>query len=178
MFVIYLLSVTERLPLVAVRSSDGRCAYVWAIIVGFFVAIFMFVRSIACCVKGIKDAEPDAAQDMPNMTVDSLPKEESRPPSPAPRLTKTELISSALRRLGELEQKVDMLQSKPNVMPCEKEELLNAAVYRVDALEAELITTKKVTLERFLHGYNTNTLYLGTITIKVYLTNCIQDPLT
>jgi hypothetical protein len=31
-------------------------------------------------------------------------------------------------------------------MPCEKEELLNAAVYRVDALEAELIATKKVTV--------------------------------
>ena len=37
-----------------------------------------------------------------------------------------------------------MLQSKPSVMPHEKEELLNAAVYRVDALEAELIATKKV----------------------------------
>jgi len=29
-------------------------------------------------------------------------------------------------------------------MPYEKEELLNAAVCRVDALEAELIATKKV----------------------------------
>lgn len=67
------------------------------------------------------------------------------PPSPAsPRFAGADLRSSVLRRLGELEEKVEMLQSKPYKMPCEKEELLNAAVYRVDALEAELIATKKV----------------------------------
>ncbi|KAA8524173.1 hypothetical protein F0562_010396 [Nyssa sinensis] len=38
---------------------------------------------------------------------------------------------------------VDTLQAKPSEMPYEKEELLNAAVCRVDALEAELIATKK-----------------------------------
>ena len=78
------------------------------------------------------------------MNVELESKEESRLPSPAPRYTKEDVLSSALERLGELEKKVDMLQLKPNVMPSEKEELLNAAVYRVDALEAELIATKKV----------------------------------
>ncbi|QCE02625.1 hypothetical protein DEO72_LG8g640 [Vigna unguiculata] len=77
------------------------------------------------------------------MAVGSTNKEESRPPLRAPGFTTTKLSSSTLKRLGELEEKVDMLQSKPNVMPYEKEELLNAAVYRVDALEAELIATKK-----------------------------------
>jgi hypothetical protein len=51
-----------------------------------------------------------------------------------------------LRRLGELEDKVQVLETKPSEMPFEKEELLNAAVRRVDALEAELISTKKVSL--------------------------------
>ena len=79
------------------------------------------------------------------LTVDSISKGESRPPSYSPGgFTKANLPSSTLKRLGELEEKVDMLQSKPSVMPHEKEELLNAAVYRVDALEAELIATKKV----------------------------------
>jgi len=128
-------------------KSGGRCAHIWVVVVGFFVAIFTIVRSLAFHVpKRIKDTESDSAKSTPNMTVDSMTKEESRPPSPVPRLTKTELVSSALKRLGELEEKVDMLQSKPNVMPYEKEELLNAAVYRVDALEAELIATKKVTV--------------------------------
>jgi hypothetical protein len=109
----------------------------WAIIIGFFAAIFTFARSIAFrTTKGIKDNDSDCVQ--------PTTKEESRPQSPAPTSTKEELVPSALKRLCELEEKVEMLQSKPNVMPCEKEELLNAAVYRVDALEAELITTKKV----------------------------------
>ncbi|XP_020238324.1 phosphatidylinositol/phosphatidylcholine transfer protein SFH8 isoform X1 [Cajanus cajan] len=132
-------------------KSGGKCAYIWAIIVGFFVAIFTIARSLALRVtKGMHDTKSDSAKNMPNMTVHSITKEVSRPPSPVPILTKAELISSALKRLGELEEKVDMLQSKPNVMPYEKEELLNAAVYRVDALEAELIATKKALYEALI----------------------------
>ena len=71
-------------------------------------------------------------------------KEEFRPPSPAPSYTEKDVLSSMLRRLGELEDKVQVLETKPSEMPFEKEELLNAAVRRVDALEAELISTKKV----------------------------------
>lgn len=148
LFVMYLFLVAEKNTL-RTGGFNGNCAYIWTIIIGFFIAIFAFVRSMAFrMTKGIKDTESDRVQNMPNaiVSVDSKTKEESRPPSPAPRLTKAELISSALKRLGELEEKVDMLQSKPNVMPYEKEELLNAAVYRVDALEAELITTKKVSV--------------------------------
>lgn len=73
-------------------------------------------------------------------------KEEFRPPSPAPSYTEKDVLSSMVRRLGELEEKVQALETKPSEMPFEKEELLNAAVRRVDALEAELISTKKVGL--------------------------------
>ncbi|TVU30215.1 hypothetical protein EJB05_21825 [Eragrostis curvula] len=73
----------------------------------------------------------------------STTKEEFRPPSPAPGFTEADMLSSVLKRLSELEEKIDVLQSKPSEMPSEKEELLNAAVRRVDALEAELIVTKK-----------------------------------
>ncbi|KAK8962634.1 hypothetical protein KSP40_PGU010520 [Platanthera guangdongensis] len=75
--------------------------------------------------------------------LDSTSKDEFRSASPAPRSIDTDLLSSVLNRLDELEEKIDVLQSKPSKMPHEKEELLNAAVYRVDALEAELIATKK-----------------------------------
>ncbi|KAL9141595.1 hypothetical protein ABFS82_14G115400 [Erythranthe guttata] len=61
-----------------------------------------------------------------------------------------ELLSSVLKRLGELEEKVTSLQEKPSEMPYEKEELLYAAVYRVDALEAELIATKKALHEALM----------------------------
>jgi len=112
---------------------------------GFILALYTIARSIAFRVtKGIRHSESGSASSILNITVDSTSKEESGPPLRAPGFTTTNISSSTLKRLGELEEKVDMLQSKPNVMPCEKEELLNAAVYRVDALEAELIATKRV----------------------------------
>ncbi|XP_019436895.1 PREDICTED: phosphatidylinositol/phosphatidylcholine transfer protein SFH8 isoform X1 [Lupinus angustifolius] len=130
-------SSTEKILLTTGRSPDGHCAHIWAIIVTFFVAIFTFARSIAFLItKRIGDS--DATQNISSMTVASTYKEDSCPPS------------YALKRLGELEEKVDILQSKPNVMPYEKEELLNAAVYRVDALEAELIGTKKALYEALI----------------------------
>lgn len=127
------------------KSPHGICAYIWAVIVGFFVALFKFASSLAFRVtKGTREPESDFVQNMPNITNEPISKDTSRPPSPAPGFSKTDLVSSALKRLGDLEEKVDMLQAKPSAMPYEKEELLNAAVYRVDALEAELIATKKV----------------------------------
>lgn len=63
---------------------------------------------------------------------------------PAPTVSAAE-FSSVLKRLGELEEKVNVLSTKPAEMAPEKEEMLNAAVMRVDALEAELAATKKVT---------------------------------
>ena len=51
-----------------------------------------------------------------------------------------------MKRLGELEGKVIALSGKPATMPPEKEEMLNAALSRVDALEQELASTKKVLL--------------------------------
>lgn len=108
-------------------NAENLLMVIMTVTAGFFLAISTFARSIAFRVtKGIGDSLSD-----------SINKEECHPPSPAP--------SSTLKRLGELEEKVDMLQSKLSVMPHGKEELLNAAVYRVDALEAELIATKKVT---------------------------------
>ena len=55
-------------------------------------------------------------------------------------------LTSVLRRLDELEEKVQTFEVKSPQVPFEKEELLNAAVHRVDALEAELISMKKVLL--------------------------------
>jgi hypothetical protein len=48
------------------------------------------------------------------------------------------------KRLAELEEKVIALLTKPASMPVDKEEILQAAVIRVSALEEELAATKKV----------------------------------
>ncbi|GMP37864.1 hypothetical protein CsSME_00009361 [Camellia sinensis var. sinensis] len=61
---------------------------------------------------------------------------------PASIISGTEYLSM-MKLLDELEEKVVVLCSKPAVMPPEKEEMLNAALSRVDALEQELSATKK-----------------------------------
>ncbi|XP_057494738.1 phosphatidylinositol/phosphatidylcholine transfer protein SFH3-like [Actinidia eriantha] len=62
--------------------------------------------------------------------------------SPAPTISSTEYLS-IMKRMGELEEKVTVLSNKPAVMPPEKEEMLNAALNRIDAMEQELSATKK-----------------------------------
>lgn len=51
---------------------------------------------------------------------------------------------STVKRMAELEERVNKLCIKPPDMPREKEELLKATITRVEALEQELIVSKKV----------------------------------
>lgn len=124
------------------KSPRGIAAHVWAALAAFFIFLVALIRSIAFrSFKKTSDSDPSC--DIMEQTFEPAIKKELRPPSSAPCLKEADL-SSVLKRLGELEKKVDVLQTKSIGMPYEKEELLNAAVYRVDALEAELIATKKV----------------------------------
>lgn len=111
----------------------------------FFMTLFTLFHSVAGhVIKKLPETQSD--QNTPTLPLDATEQEEFHPPSPTPVYAEADLHSSLLKRLGELEEKVDTLQSKPSEMPYEKAELLNAAVCRVDALEAELIATKKVQL--------------------------------
>ncbi|KAI3446139.1 hypothetical protein Pfo_002804 [Paulownia fortunei] len=133
------------------KTPEGFCARLLAAIMTTFMTLFLFFRSISCRVtKKLPDASSQNEQIVEEFSFDTIPKEEFRPPSPTPSFTEAELLSSVLKRLGELEEKVNTLQAKPSEMPYEKEELLNAAVYRVDALEAELIATKKALYEALM----------------------------
>ncbi|KAK9108906.1 hypothetical protein Sjap_016966 [Stephania japonica] len=125
------------------KSPEGIQARIYAMIMTLIMMFFAYFHSLTSRVnKKLSHTSNDNA-DAPNLTLTPLPKEEFRPPSPTPGFTEADLLSSVLKKLGELEEKVESLQAKPSEMPYEKEELLNAAVCRVDALEAELIATKK-----------------------------------
>ncbi|CAL8175986.1 unnamed protein product [Prunus armeniaca] len=63
-------------------------------------------------------------------------------PLPAPAISSNDYMNM-MKRMAELEEKVNALSSKPTVMPPEKEDLLNVALNRVNALEQELSATKK-----------------------------------
>ncbi|KAH7852542.1 hypothetical protein Vadar_026131 [Vaccinium darrowii] len=76
--------------------------------------------------------------------VDLMMKPQAHPYQlPAPTISTAEYFSM-VKRMAELEEKVIVLSNKPAVMPPEKEEMLNAALSRVDALEQQLSATKKV----------------------------------
>uniref|UniRef100_A0A6N2KQ42 CRAL-TRIO domain-containing protein n=1 Tax=Salix viminalis TaxID=40686 RepID=A0A6N2KQ42_SALVM len=126
------------------KTPEGIRVRIFLAVMAFFMTLLTLFRSLAFQVtKRLPHTLSDCDQSSPELALDATQKEECRTPSPTAAFTETDL-SSVLKRLGELEEKVDTLQAKPSVMPCEKEELLNAAVCRVDALEAELIATKKV----------------------------------
>ncbi|KAL2537578.1 Phosphatidylinositol/phosphatidylcholine transfer protein SFH3 [Forsythia ovata] len=59
-----------------------------------------------------------------------------------PAISGTQYINM-MKRMNELEDKVIVLSKKPTAMPPEKEEILNAALSRVDVLEQELSAAKK-----------------------------------
>ncbi|XP_021601071.2 phosphatidylinositol/phosphatidylcholine transfer protein SFH6 [Manihot esculenta] len=131
------------------KNPEGLFARIWALLMAFFIGFLTVIHSLPIWVTK-KSPVPNSVCDTTDPTLETVTEEEFRPPSPAPGFTQADSLSSVLKRLGELEAKVDMLQMKPFQMPCEKEELLNAAVCRVDALEAELISTKKALHEALI----------------------------
>ncbi|XP_062224150.1 phosphatidylinositol/phosphatidylcholine transfer protein SFH8-like [Phragmites australis] len=122
----------------------------WDKIVAALMAIVMLFRSVKDLATRRLPYKNKSEENYTASYPDSILEEEFRPPSPSPGFAEADLFAAVLQRLGELEEKVHMLQEKPSEMPCEKEELLNAAVRRVDALEAELIVTKKALHEALI----------------------------
>ncbi|KAI0524055.1 hypothetical protein KFK09_003419 [Dendrobium nobile] len=120
------------------KYSEGFRMQILAYVMNLYTLLFMVISSVT---KQPQEETPESDWHDVALFRDSTSKE-FQPPSPAPGLKDANLLSSILKRLGELEEKIDILQSKPSEMPHEKEELLDAAVHRVDALEAELIATK------------------------------------
>ncbi|KAJ6409785.1 hypothetical protein OIU84_009301 [Salix udensis] len=133
------------------KTPEGVHARIFVAVVAFFMTLLILFRSLASQVtKRLPLTLSVCDQSSPEPAPDAALKEECHSSSPTPAFTEADLLSSVLKRLGELEEKVDTLQAKPSVMPYEKEELLNAAVCRVDALEAELIATKKALYEALM----------------------------
>ncbi|KAD3066492.1 hypothetical protein E3N88_34372 [Mikania micrantha] len=74
---------------------------------------------------------------------DDIKKHKSRTCDSKPPAVSTAEYLSIMKRMGELEEKVIVLETQPIGMPPEKEDILNKALSRVEALEMELAATKK-----------------------------------
>ncbi|KAB2082482.1 hypothetical protein ERO13_A05G191600v2 [Gossypium hirsutum] len=143
------LYTSEGTPLLLERQTPkGIYGRIIAIVVPF-LTFLTFIRTMALNLMK-KKSSTDLTCSIPEQHIEPTYKEETRPPSPAPRFTEADVLSSVVRRLGALEEKIEMLQSKRFEMPHEKEELLKAAIYRVEMLEAELIATKKALHEAII----------------------------
>lgn len=62
---------------------------------------------------------------------------------PPPSISGTEYMLT-MKRMAELEERVNILTMKPSTMPQEKEEMLNAAVNQINTRAQELAATKKL----------------------------------
>ncbi|KAG5392651.1 hypothetical protein IGI04_022614 [Brassica rapa subsp. trilocularis] len=124
--------------------------HIWRWLTMFFMNILALFASLTLP-QTIRHSQliPSSARDE---LCDEPNARESRPPSPSRPSTIDErvIMSSVVSRLGDLEKQIETLHLRKSEMPHEKEELLNAAVYRVDALEAELINTKKALHEALM----------------------------
>lgn len=150
------------------KTPEGIVSRILLTIMSFFMMLYTILHMTACCItKKLPDTVSDHCQNVTKLTPDETQQAESRPPSPTPPFSQADLLSSVLKRLGELEEKVNMLQAKPSEMPCEKEELLNAAVCRVDALEAELIATKQVPLMLVILSFILQNVVFISVTFQV-----------
>jgi hypothetical protein len=142
--------VTGACPLPDKQNTpEGFKARIWVALVAFFLTLFALFRQVTCRVTNKLPAlssNDDQRTSKPTLEAANM----EVLPSTSQAQSEEILLPSLLKRLGELEEKVDTLQSKPSEMPYEKEELLNAAVCRVDALEAELIATKKALYEALM----------------------------
>ncbi|KAF4369578.1 hypothetical protein CsatB_015583 [Cannabis sativa] len=133
------------------KTSEGIRSHTIIMLTAFFMTLITLLRSMTYRVTGkIPKTLPNCDQNTSDLTLNATSKEDCQPTPATPSFTEADILSTVLKRLGELEEKVDTLQSKPSEMPSEKAELLNAAVCRVDALEAELIATKKALYEALM----------------------------
>lgn len=107
----------------------------------FFIAVFAVFQSLTNFMTKRLQCENQTINQNIRISVDSRTQDE---------LAEADILSSVLKKLEELEEKIKVLQSKPCEMPPEKEEMLIASVRRIDALEAELISTKNALIEAMM----------------------------
>ncbi|XP_039059636.1 phosphatidylinositol/phosphatidylcholine transfer protein SFH6-like [Hibiscus syriacus] len=126
------------------HNPEGIRARVLPTLMAFFMTFYTLLHSAAFNITRNLPGTFSGTE----LTLDTAQRE-ALPPSPT-LPSQADVLSSVLKKMVELEEKVDTLQAKPSEMPHEKEELLNAAVCHVDGEEAELIATKKALHEALM----------------------------
>ena len=127
----------------ACKSQEGLTNNLISGVMTVVMGVVTVLKVPRAVPKKIVDAAMDYAT-TPTYSSENMLKHQQLP-APVPTVSMAE-FSAVMKRLGELEEKMSVTNSKPVQIPFEKEQQLNAAVSKVDKLESELQATKKVML--------------------------------
>jgi len=111
---------------------EGVNAPIYTGVMAFVTGIATMIRLTRNMPRRLTDATAYGNDSMIEVKAKQLPE---------PTVSSAEYMT-VLKRMADLEERVSVLSMKPT-MPPEKEEMLNAAISRVSALEQELMATKK-----------------------------------
>ncbi|KAI4339895.1 hypothetical protein MLD38_024780 [Melastoma candidum] len=133
-------------PLGLQRSQGISNTRPWVALASFFTTIITLFRAL-----GILFNQCSSLVSFSHNIADSGREPSNVNHSPAVRSSvEAELLSPFQERLDELEKKLDMLMENPSSILHQKEEQLNSSTRRLDALEEELISTKKALFESLI----------------------------
>ncbi|XP_058091986.1 phosphatidylinositol/phosphatidylcholine transfer protein SFH12-like isoform X2 [Magnolia sinica] len=128
----------ELCPPETYKSPDGVSTQI-------FSGVMTFVMGIATVLRVTRGIPKKLTNDYGNPLYGAesmLKGKVNQHQLPAPAVSAAE-FSAVVKRLRQMEEQASILSMQPARMPIDKEEMLNAAVTRVNALEAELAATKK-----------------------------------
>lgn len=125
------------------HSSEGGNNHLFTGVMTFVMGIVTMVRMTRNMPRKLTDA---SFYSNSAYGVDAMIKGQSDYDQTAQPAVSSYDYFTMVKRMAELEDKMNVLSNKAPVMPPEKEEMLNNALSRVNALEEELSSAKKVNL--------------------------------
>lgn len=141
----------------ATKNPDGLSNHIYTGVMTLVMGVVTMVRLTRNMPRKLTDSTLYSSS---MHGIDEMDKDQEHPyklHAPAP-ISNTDFLA-VMKRMNELEEKVIRLSQKPASMPPEKEDLLNAALARVDNLEQELTATKKVHMHPLITSVSIDRLY-------------------
>ncbi|XVF17945.1 hypothetical protein REPUB_Repub10bG0168600 [Reevesia pubescens] len=127
-------------------TADGVSSHLFTAVVTFVMGIATMIRVTRNMPRKLTDANIYSSS---VYCVDTEVKSQEHLAKLSPEAISTAELMSVMKRMAELEERVSFMNRKPTTMPPEKEEMLDYALNRADALEQELMATKKALEDSF-----------------------------
>ncbi|KAK3025012.1 hypothetical protein RJ639_044621, partial [Escallonia herrerae] len=138
--IILVLTKADGLTMDSFKAPEGLGSQIFSGVIAFIMGIVAMIRLSRNVPRKLTDA---TLYSSPMYCVETMMKGQAYPCQLAtPTISSSEYLS-VMRRMTELEERMSIMSMRPAAMPAEKEEMLTATFSRVEALEQELMATKK-----------------------------------